>query len=66
MPYEVAVSDQKKPVLQMWYSEHVERYRWVLTFGNNDQDVFHGNATTVEQAMGDVEHCRMIYQGKIA
>jgi hypothetical protein len=52
-------------VLQIWRSEHVDQYRWVLTFGQGDADVFHGNAKSLEQAMGDIEHCRRIHEGTV-
>lgn len=48
-------------MLQIWRSEHVDQYRWVLTFGNYQQ-VFHGNAKSLDQALSDIEHCRGIHE----
>lgn len=59
MPYVAARQDD--PVLQIWWSEHVEQFRWVLTLGH-EREVFHGNAKSLEQAMGDIDHCRQIYE----
>jgi len=53
-------------MLRIWHSEHVDQYRWVLTFDTPERDVFHGNATTLEQAMRDVEHCRRIHEGAVS
>ena len=62
----VEAADQREPVLRIWHSEHVDLYRWVLTLGPDaERDVFHGNASTLEQAMGDVEHCRRIHEGAV-
>ena len=58
------VARQGESVLQIWRSEHVELYRWVLTFGEVEYKVYHGNASSWEQAMKDVEHCRQIYASK--
>jgi hypothetical protein len=58
-----AAGERGDPILRIWYSEHVDQYRWVLTFGSGDADIFHGNATSLEQAMSDVDHCRLIHEG---
>lgn len=55
------VDHDANPVLQIWKSEHVDQYRWVLTFGSADYEVFHGNAQSFAQAMKDIEHCNQIY-----
>ena len=55
----------KEPVLQIWWSEHVDQYRWVLTSGDFQQ-VFHGNAKSLDQALSDIEHCRGIHERTIA
>ena len=59
--YEGETPRVEEPVLQIWRSEHVDQYRWVLTFGNYQQ-VFHGNAKSLDQALSDIEHCRGIHE----
>ena len=55
-----AADRQTDLVLQIWRSEHVDQYRWVLTFGLAEHEVFHGNAESFNQAMRDIEHCCQI------
>lgn len=52
---------ETKPVLQIWKSEHVDQYRWVLTFGHKDSKVYNGNAKSFEQALKDIEICQKLY-----
>lgn len=59
-----AEDHQIEPVLKIWKSEYVDQYRWVLTFGASEYEVFHGNATSLEQAMRDIDHCRRIYESR--
>lgn len=59
-----AEAQQTEPVLQIWKSEHVDQFRWVLTFGSEEHEVFHGNAKSFEQAMKDVKHCQQIYEAR--
>ena len=54
-------ADPSQPALRIWHSEHVDQYRWVLTYGSLEHEVFHGNAQSFEQAMRDVERCRRIH-----
>ena len=58
-----AADSSSQPVLRIWRSEHVDLFRWVLTFGRGADDVFHGNARSLEQAMRDIEHCRRLREG---
>jgi len=62
-PSAAGTASSSQPLLQIWRSEHIDQYRWVLSFGPGDADLFHGNATSLEQAMGDIEHCRRIHEG---
>lgn len=50
------------PRVHIWKSDHVNQYRWVLTFGQFGETVYHGNAKTIDQAMSDIEHCHKIYK----
>lgn len=59
MPF--AADLETKPVLQIWKSEHVDQYRWVLTFGYKDSEVYNGNAKSFEQALKDIEICQKLH-----
>ncbi len=51
-----------QPQCQIWFSERVSQFRWVLNFGIAEDEVFTGNARSFEQAMKDIEICRGIFE----
>jgi len=50
------------PICQIWFSEHVSQYRWVLNCGAAVDEIFAGNAESLEQAMRDIDICRGIFE----